>query len=257
MIVEEPHNSSDAPHGPHRILTVQVLTVTGSPTAQQLASHLPATLLRFLIFFDFDETIVDENSDDAVVQAAPGRQLPGWLKDSYQPGHYNEHMQRVLTYMAEQGDFEAVLVSDANTYFIEAWLRRVGARQLFQKLFTNPAAFNGSGRLVLLPHHSHDCGRCPENMCKQVIVRDYMAQREKERGRPFQRVFYVGDGANDFCPLLILGPMDTVFPRRNYPIHKLIAEAQEARPTVFKPTVVPWASGEDVVDQLKRLAEER
>ncbi|XP_064177938.1 probable phosphatase phospho1 [Anguilla rostrata] len=243
---------------------------------------------RFLIFFDFDETIVDENSDDAVVQAAPGRKLPGWLKDSYRPGHYNEHMQRVLAYMAEQGvpedtirsaiekipaspgilalfqymrahpkDFEAVLVSDANTYFIEAWLRRAGARQLFHKIFTNPASFDGGGRLVLRPHHSHGCARCPENLCKQAVVRDYLAQRAQERGCPFQRVFYVGDGANDFCPLLALGPMDTAFPRRNYPAHKLIVEAQEARPSVFKPAVVPWSSGEDVVNHVKRLLEER
>ncbi|XP_036401446.1 probable phosphatase phospho1 [Megalops cyprinoides] len=250
------------------------------------AAHLSDK--RFLIFFDFDETIVDQNSDDAVVQAAPGRQLPGWLMDSYRPGHYNEHMQRVLAYMAEQGvpeddirsavekipaspgilalfqylrarpqDFEAVLVSDANMYFIEAWLHRVGARQLFQKIFTNPAGFDGSGRLLLLPYHSHDCARCPENMCKQVIVRDYLAQRARERGRPFQRVFYVGDGANDFCPLLSLGPLDTVFPRRDYPVHRLIVEAQEARSTDFKPAVAPWTSGEDVVDHLKRLVEER
>ncbi|XP_061088461.1 probable phosphatase phospho1 [Conger conger] len=242
----------------------------------------------FLIFFDFDETIVDENSDDSVVEAAPGRQLPGWLKDSYRPGHYNEHMQRVLAYMAEQGvtedsiraaiekipaspgilslfqylrahpkDFETVLVSDANMYFIEAWLRRVGARQLFQKIFTNPASFDSSGRLVLHPYHSHDCGRCPENLCKQAVVQDYLALRARERGCSFKRVFYVGDGANDFCPLLALGPTDTVFPRRNFPVHKLIAEAQEARPLVFKPAVVPWSSGEDVVNHLKRLLEER
>ncbi|KAI1896452.1 hypothetical protein AGOR_G00094940 [Albula goreensis] len=240
---------------------------------------------RFLIFFDFDETIVDENSDDAVVQAAPGRKLPTWLKDSFRPGHYNEHMQRVLGYMAEQGvqedairsaiekipaspgilalfqylrshprDFETVVVSDANMYFIETWLCRVGARQLFQKILTNPAAFDSSGRLVLRPHHSHNCARCPENMCKQVVVQDYLAQRAKERGHPFQRVFYVGDGANDFCPLLTLGPMDTVFPRRDYPIHKLIIESQ---PMVIKPSVVPWIRGEDVVDHLKKLAEDR
>ena len=30
---------------------------------------------RFLLTFDFDETIVDENSDDSIVRAAPGQQL--------------------------------------------------------------------------------------------------------------------------------------------------------------------------------------
>ncbi|KPP69339.1 phosphoethanolamine/phosphocholine phosphatase-like [Scleropages formosus] len=178
----------------------------------------------FLIFFDFDETIVDESSDDVVVQAAPGQRLPAWLKDTYQPGHYNEYMQRVLAYMAEKGVTEQAI-------------RTV--------------------RLLLGPYHAHGCPRCPENMCKQVIVRDYLARRTQERGRPFQRVFYVGDGANDFCPSLILGPRDTAFARQDYPMHKLIVEKVTTQPADFKATVVPWASGEDVVARLKKVVEER
>ncbi|KAJ8253712.1 hypothetical protein COCON_G00203240 [Conger conger] len=251
-------------------------------------SSSPPPDRRFLIFFDFDETIVDESSDDVVVQAAPGQKLPGWLKDTYRPGHYNEYMQRVLAYMAEQGvsegairsviekipaspgvmalfqylrsraqDFEIVLVSDANMYFIEAWLRKAGARQLFAKIFTNPAAFDGKGQLRLGPFHSHGCPRCPENMCKQAVVREYLARRAAERGRPFQRVFYVGDGANDFCPSLVLGARDTAFPRREYPMHRLIGELRATRPEDLRAAVVPWESGEDVVARLQRLEEER
>lgn len=243
---------------------------------------------RFLIFFDFDETIVDETSDDLVVLAAPGQHLPDWLKDTYQPGHYNEYMKRVLAYLAEQGvtesdirgviekipatpgmhtlfqflrtrppqDFEVVLVSDANTFFIESWLRRAGARQLFHRIFTNPATFNKDGQLVLRAFHSHDCVRCPNNMCKQKVVRDYVARRTQERGRNYQRLFYVGDGANDFCPALSLGPRDVVFPRRDFPMHRLITETHEAMPGDFKAVTVPWVSGEEVVQKLRRLVAE-
>ncbi|XP_015230237.1 PREDICTED: phosphoethanolamine/phosphocholine phosphatase [Cyprinodon variegatus] len=243
---------------------------------------------RFLIFFDFDETIVDETSDDMVVQAAPGQHLPGWLKDTYQPGRYNEYMQRVLAYLAEQGvtesdlrsimekipatpgmlnlfqflrtrpahDFEVVLVSDANTFFIESWLRRAGVRQLFHRIFTNPATFNKNGRLVLRPFHSHECQRCPDNMCKQVVVRDYVARRTQERGRPYQRIFYVGDGANDFCPALALGPRDVAFPRRDFPMHRLITETHEAMPGEFKAVTVPWVSAEEVITRLRKLVAE-
>ncbi|XP_056262388.1 probable phosphatase phospho1 [Pseudoliparis swirei] len=243
---------------------------------------------RFLIFFDFDETIVDETGDDVVVQTAPGQHLPVWLKDTYQPGRYNEYMQRVLAYLAEQGvtesdirtsmekipatpgmitlfqflrtrppqDFEVVLLSDSNTFFIEAWLRRAGAHPLFHQIFCNPATFNRDGRLVLRPFHSHDCMRCPSNMCKQVIVREYVARRTQERGRPYQRVFYVGDGANDFCPVLSLGSRDVAFPRRDFPMHRLITETHEAMPGEFKAVTVPWISGEDVLQRLRKLVAE-
>uniref|UniRef100_A0A8C5EQN2 Phosphoethanolamine/phosphocholine phosphatase 1 n=2 Tax=Gouania willdenowi TaxID=441366 RepID=A0A8C5EQN2_GOUWI len=258
-----------------------------SETMASRQTHI-ASDKRFLIFFDFDETIVDETSDDMVVQAAPGKHLPGWLQDTYQPGRYNEYMQRVLAYLAEQGvteniirsimekipatpgmltlfqylrnrsslDFEVVLVSDANTFFIESWLQRAGVRHLFNRIFTNPATFNKDGRLVMRPFHSHDCLRCPDNMCKQVVVRDYVARRTQERGRPYQRVFYVGDGANDFCPALSLGPRDVVFPRRDFPMHKLIIETHEAMPGEFKAVTVPWASAEEVVQRLRKLVAE-
>lgn len=239
--------------------------------------------------FDFDETIINESSDDAVVRALPGQQLPDWLRNSYREGHYNEHMQRVLAYMAEQGvaedsihsavkrisptpgllnlfqyleshqqDFELVVVSDANMYFIETWLGHAGVHHLFRKIFTNPGSFDGTGRLVLLPFHSHLCSRCPDNMCKQAILREYLAGREKERGGdPFQRVFYIGDGANDVCPSLALGPRDTAFSRRDFPMHRLLLEMQQSQAAKFKANIVPWVSGEDIVDCLKKIMEER
>ncbi|XP_024140643.1 probable phosphatase phospho1 isoform X1 [Oryzias melastigma] len=242
---------------------------------------------RFLILFDFDETIIGENSDHTAVRTLPDQRLPAWLTDSYREGQYNEHTQKILAYMADQGvsketihaavekippapgvlelfqflrsrrhDFELVVVSDANTYFIETWLQHAGVRDLFRKIFTNPGSFDDSGRLVLLPFHSHSCPRCPDNMCKQTILREYRACREKERGgMPFQRVFYVGDGANDVCPTQALGPLDTAFARRDFPMHKLLLEMQPS--AKFKANMVPWVTGEDIVDCLRKVLEER
>ncbi|XP_053196729.1 probable phosphatase phospho1 [Scomber japonicus] len=258
-------------------------------TAPSNITHAAPQQQQYLVLFDFDETIINESSDDAVLNALPGQQLPDWLKNSYREGHYNEHMQRVLAYMAEQGvsknsihsavenipptpgllnllqylqthlqDFELAVISDANMYFIETWLERAGVRHLFRKIFTNPASFDAAGRLVLLPFHSHSCSRCPDNMCKQVILREYLADRQKERGgAPFQRVFYIGDGANDICPSLVLGPRDTAFPRRDFPMHRLLVEMQQSQAAKFKANVVPWASGGNIVDYLKKIVEER
>ncbi|KAF7697929.1 hypothetical protein HF521_004439 [Silurus meridionalis] len=254
------------------------------------AQALPQNDRRFLIFFDFDETLVDECSDDAMVTAAPGGSLPTWLKDTYKMGRYHEYMQRVLTYLAEQGvgpstvrntierlppcpgipallrflmscppqDFEVICVSDANTVFIETWLQSLGVRSLFMHIFTNPAHFDENGHLQLRPFHSHDCQRCPVNMCKAEIVRQYTTQRVRERGgRRYQRVLYVGDGANDFCPALTLATGDVAFPRRDFPMHRLIQEMYEAQPGKFKARVVPWSSGEDIITELRNVMEGR
>lgn len=65
----------------------------------------------------------------------------------------------------------------------------------------------------------------------------------------------MGDGANDFCPSLTLSPGDVAFPRLDFPMHKLIQEMAEAKPGEFKASVVPWKSGEDVVNTLKKILE--
>ena len=111
---------------------------------------------RFLLTFDFDETIVDENSDDSIVRAAPGQRLPESLRATYREGFYNEYMQRVFQYLGDQGVrprdlrvvyesiplspgmgellqfvakqgscFEVILISDANTFGVESALRFV------------------------------------------------------------------------------------------------------------------------------------
>ncbi|KAI4894691.1 hypothetical protein NFI96_001392 [Prochilodus magdalenae] len=274
----------------HLLGAAVLLMVEETPlvTSSAMASPTVPAPSRFLIFFDFDETVIAESSDDAVIRVAPGQTIPDWLKDTFRPGQYHEHSRHILTYLAQQGvsegtirdaieniqpapglpvllgflrshhqDFECVVLSDANTYFIETWLRKAGTRQLFSEILTNPGSFNKDGHLVLQPYHAHTCPRCPDNMCKQVILRDYLGRRARERGIPFQKVFYIGDGANDVCPTLALGQKDTAFPRRDFPMHRVIQDMQREQPGIYKPMVMPWASGEDVVDCLKKAMEER
>ncbi|XP_077644552.1 phosphoethanolamine/phosphocholine phosphatase [Lonchura striata] len=235
---------------------------------------------RFLLVFDFDETIVDENSDESV---ARGRALPAALRHGPAGGSYNEHMRRVLAFLGEQGlrpaelravyeniplapgvaelfqflskhrqHFELVLISDANTFGIEAKLRAAGALSLFRKIFSNPAGFDRRGVLVLGPYHSHTCPRCPPNMCKGKILGEYLAERARDDAE-FRSVLYVGDGANDFCPAGALRAADVAFPRKGFPMHRLIQESREKQPGAFRAAVVPWESAAEVARYLQEL----
>ncbi|NXQ64539.1 PHOP1 phosphatase, partial [Anthoscopus minutus] len=234
----------------------------------------------FLLIFDFDETLVDENSDDSVQR---GRALPERLRQSPRGVSYNEHMRRVLAWLGEQGVspaelralyeklplspgmaelfqflskhrelLELVLISDANTFGVEAKLRAAGLRSLFRKIFSNPASLDRRGFLTLGPYHRHKCQECPENMCKRKILSEYLAERAREDVE-FQRVLYVGDGANDFCPAGILRAADVAFPRKGYPMHRLIQEKQEKQPGAFQAAVVPWESALEVARYLQEL----
>lgn len=83
-------------------------------------------------------------------------------------------------------------------------------------------------KLVIQPLHAgpqpHGCPRCPSNLCKGAQVR-------KLRGRqPYRRIVYCGDGANDICAALHLGPGDVVLARQGYALAQFLTQQQAQRP---------------------------
>ncbi|XP_059962277.1 LOW QUALITY PROTEIN: phosphoethanolamine/phosphocholine phosphatase-like [Mesoplodon densirostris] len=230
----------------------------------------------FLLTFDLDETIVDENSDDSVVRAAAGQRLPESLRATLREGFYKEYMQRVFQYLGEQGVqprdlraiyeaiplspgtgellqfvakqgacFEVILTLDANTFGVESALRAAGHHGLFCRIFSNPSGPDPWGLLALRPFHAHSCARCPANMCQHKVLSDYLREQAHD-GLPFEHLFYVSDGANDFCPMGLLAGGDVAFPLHHYPMHRLMQEAQKAEPSSFRTRVVPWETSAEV-----------
>ncbi|EFJ46483.1 hypothetical protein VOLCADRAFT_33391, partial [Volvox carteri f. nagariensis] len=226
--------------------------------------------------FDFDWTVVDENSDTWIQRCAPGGALPPAVKDSYIPPDWVGYMNRVLSFLAEHGvtpnDLQAqlqvlavaggpaagtsvsrdlsplrgcqhaVILSDANSLFIP-WILDVDRGEgvspgvvrplsgMFLRILTNPAAVDtATGAVRVSPHHGathgsaappHDCPRCHPNLCKLTALRRLLDD-QASRGVSYRQVVYVGDGRNDLCPCLGLGPGDVAMPRRGFPLHKLL-----------------------------------
>ena len=84
---------------------------------------------------------------------------------------------------------DVLVVSDANTVFIEEVLHLHGLADCVAGVHTNPAAYEaGTGALRVEPYHSHSCtAGCPPNLCK-----------------PYSAIAYAGDGGGDLCPCLHL-----------------------------------------------------
>lgn len=50
------------------------------------------------------------------------------------------------------------------------------------------------------------------------------AYKERHASSKYERIIYVGDGGNDYCPVKRLGPNDIAFVRRNRGLAKRILE---------------------------------
>jgi len=135
-------------------------------------------------------------------------------------------------------DFEVIVISDSNSYFIHHVLDYHGLSQYFTKIFTNPAHFDENELLKIEWYHVQDyCNLSNKNMCKGQILEDYIESRRKENVT-FQRHYYCGDGSNDFCPSLRLKEGDVTFPRIGFRLEARLSGCESVKATVF-----PWSTG--------------
>ena len=231
-----------------------------------------------LVAFDFDNTLIAENSDLYVRKLAPQPGvIPEDIKKLYTDHGWTKYMgaifrylhdngttpkqirscmeeipfvngmQELLTFMQDSGRFDVIIISDSNLVFIDHILKASQLDATVQKVYSNPAFFNGDGCLSVAYYHTQDwCKISTVNMCKGHILESHIADHSKTE-TPYDVVAYVGDGTNDLCPSLRLTSKDFLFPRKGYSLMKEIAKAK------LSAKVVPWDTGFDIMEVLKAI----
>ncbi|MEW5308976.1 MAG: hypothetical protein WDW38_000893 [Sanguina aurantia] len=214
----------------------------------------------YLVVFDFDHTIVDDNSDTFIYSAAPSGGLPRSVQALCREGHWTEFMNDTFAHLHSQGVstermldtlrgipwtpgfvellaylrgnsqlFETIILSDSNTLFIcEILSTTPDALGTFSAILTNAGVAVPDQPLHITPFHTparpHTCPRCSHNLCKHAALTAHRARHAEGTGKDYERVFYVGDGGNDLCPSLGLGSGDVVFPRKGYALEARISK---------------------------------
>ena len=227
-----------------------------------------------LVIFDFDNTMIDGNIDLIVFDLDCTLRMYSTLRHwtevhpvwtDYMAASFAEMhsvgitpqsieeivrevsimpgVEELCKHLASKDDVEMIVVSDANDLFINWILESNGLNSFFSKVYSNPAAFADSGKLLVKHYHSHSCKRCPANMCKAEIIRQHM------QGRSFERVAYFGDGHGDVCPSLSLSADDLVFARNGYTMARHLTKSAAAGK--LKAKLVLSDFGEDLLAEFK------
>lgn len=210
---------------------------------------------RELVVFDFDETIINCNSDTWIHQLAPGQKLPEHVE--YRHGQdYFKYVQSVLSYLHEQrvskeqiteclsrmpsvegildplistlakqtDKYDMIILSDANSYFISSYLKCHQLEGVITTVLTNPARFTDDDLLIIDEYHIQDyCSMSARNLCKGEALKNFIGKRMLDHNTVYTCVNYVGDGENDLCPSTKLSNRDRVFPREGYSLARLCA----------------------------------
>ena len=79
---------------------------------------------------------------------------------------------RALEAVRTAPDADAIIISDANSVFIECILQECGVEDMFSSILTNPGSFNQEGLMTVAWHHTHTCQLCAgtPNMCKGELT---------------------------------------------------------------------------------------
>ena len=241
---------------------------------------------KVLVAFDFDHTLIDNNSDTYINKLAPGHKIPEDVKSLYRKDGWTLYMREVFKFLhsngiskddiltcleeikltdgmrdllmgVPRGSTEFIIISDSNSLFIDHILRHLGLRDLFQGIFTNPAKFDESGCLGIQMYHLQDwCSLSTKNLCKGTILANYIKSRENDANIYFSTIAYVGDGANDFCPSLRLKGCDIVFPRCGYHLLNVIPKMEAEKGLKLDTDVCPWDTGKDILERLLKCYED-
>ncbi|XP_058214224.1 inorganic pyrophosphatase 2-like [Rhododendron vialii] len=227
-----------------------------------------------VVVFDFDHTMIEDNSDTWVVDQMGLTHLFNQLRRTLP---WTSLMDRMMEVLHARGKTieeiteclrrvpmnprvisairkahslpwcELRIISDANQFFIETILKQFGLFDCFTEIVTNPSIIEG-GRLRIFPYHSspHGSSLCPPNLCKGLVIEQIEASIS-EKGKI--RMVYLGDGRGDFCPGLKLGEGDHVMPRKDFPLWKRICDNR----TITKAKVYEWSNGEELERNLSQL----
>lgn len=260
-------------------------STTSSSRSSSVDSNAPNNKMvkPYLAAFDFDYTVVAQNTDTIVRDLLPPYKITKDLQDVIEVQGWNEYMAEVFRRLHEvnikpdkivqtiQGIPEVpgfvrmlkrlktkygcdlIIISDSNSLFIDEWLKYHGISESFTKVFTNPAQFD-DGLLTIQPyHHQTDCRLSSVNLCKGSILEHFLIEQDLRYNLTYERVIYVGDGNNDICPVTKLRARDVACPREGFSMDKTLTK----NPLKLKvrAELIRWKTGFDLLDKLERHME--
>lgn len=166
-------------------------------------------------------------------------------------------MRELLDITSANKSFDHIIISDANSVFIQHLLQVLGLSVVINEVFTNPAEFDENGCLTIKRYHTQDwCTLSTVNLCKGHILKTFI-EKQESKGVDYRHIIYVGDGYNDLCPALTLRSQDVVMPRVGFKLLKLIERMtnknKPVKRTELKAAVVPWETGLDILKHIQSL----
>ena len=235
---------------------------------------------KHLLIFDFDQTIIDVDSEFSMVEKlCPDlfeERIKGDLYLKYkwidlnnyiytrlkQNGYNYKDVKEYLTSLKlspnfkelfeyikkNKNKFETLILSANNTHVINLILTSHNIRDCIDHICCNEGVIDEDNILKIIPTNEkyEHCEDDKPFLCKSLFFEDFIKNKETI----FDKVFYVADGGNDFCLSKKLGNNDIIFPRKDYGLYKILYDKNGKNEVKAK--IVSWENGNDICKEIMK-----
>ncbi|KAJ2993798.1 hypothetical protein HDV02_002074 [Globomyces sp. JEL0801] len=208
--------------------------------------------MKYLIALDFDFTTIDEDSDMYILkQLSPDLIEPfkqskmQWtdlchhmagelhskgfketdIRNALHTIPFNPAMKEFFELVHGLGN-EIIIISDANHVYIDTISKAKNIHHYISHVVTNPAHFDDTGRLWR-------------------ELNAFIGSKE------YDRIVYIGDGRNDFCPSTKLRKQDLVLVRKGMGFAKKLQNPQDRK--LIEAELIEWDTADEILTLFTKL----
>ena len=146
-------------------------------------------------------------------------------------------MVQVLDELSHEHDL--IMISHNDLGLIDPLLNNFKLQHYFKKVFAKPSVITKEGKFkkFKIPETwSGVCNNEPINHCKTLNLKEFL-----QENHGYDQIIYFGDGENDYCPAEFLSSNDKIFPRRDFPLEKVLNQKP------VQAQVFAWSDGYDIL----------
>ena len=235
---------------------------------------------KHLVIFDFDQTIIDLDSEFSMVEKYAQDLYEEKNGDLYVKDHWIEFNNYIYTRLVQNGftyqdvkkyfqsldlspkieellnylrenksKFETIIITGNNEQVVDLVLSSHGIKDCFEHILCNKSVLDEKNifKIWAINEKYEHCQDDKPFLCKSLFFQDFIKDKEEK----YDGIFYICDGKNDFCLSKILTENDIVFPRFNYSLYKILFDKNGKNEV--KAQIIAWKNGKDILDVLRKL----
>ena len=236
---------------------------------------------KFLLIFDFDGTIIDKDSEEELLKNIFSKEeynnIMNELDNLEFYEGFNFYFKRMKSLGLSLNDininlekiklspginelfdylrknkpkYKIIICSSGIDYSIKYILKYYGFLDLIDDFICTKGYIGDekSDTLIYVPLNQfpNSCELCTASQCKSNELQKYLKKNK------FDKILYICDGSNDFCPSKkILKKDDIVFTRINNSLYKKLFEENYKNELCCE--IFPWKNGDEIVQKLNLL----